>query len=127
MYALCYTQAREFLSVFSVGVAAVAVRVQCGNGREEIGVRGNTTQHNGANVVFRQACVCEFSSPSKSPRGRCSHSDRVVAEPGRVGHRLPWQPEGKPFHPAGGISCQGRVKQPENPSLHPPYPVSFLA
>ena len=67
VYRRCVTQAREFLSVFSVGVA---VRVQCWNWLcEEIGgVRGNTTQHNGANVVFRQACVREFSSPSERVR-----------------------------------------------------------
>lgn len=51
------------------------------------------------------------------------YSHRVEA--GGVDHRLPWQPEGKPFHPAGGISCQGRVKQPENPSLHPLFLLSF--
>lgn len=65
------------------------------------------------NMVFH-GCVREFNSS----HGRCSHR---VAEAGGVDHRLPWQPEGKPFHPAGGISCQGRVKQPENPSLHPLY------
>lgn len=38
--------------------------VRCGYGRE-IGVRGN---NNGANVVFRQACVREFSSRRKRAR-----------------------------------------------------------
>lgn len=60
-------------------------------------------------------------SSTRTYSSRCSHSRRVVAEARRVGHRLPWQPEGKPFHPAGGTSRQGRVKRPENPSLHPPY------
>lgn len=36
----------------------------------------------------------------------CSHG--VVTEARRVGHRLPWQPEGKPFHPAGGISRESK-------------------
>lgn len=33
---------------------------------------------------------------------RCSHG--VVTEARRVGHRLPWQPEGRSFYPPGGIS-----------------------
>lgn len=56
----------------------------------------------------------EFNSSAVQPQG-----GRRSWRGGGVDHRLPWQPEGKPFHPAGGISRQGRVEQPENPSLHP--------
>lgn len=58
------TRIREFLSMYCVDAIVVVVRTVRLYGRE-IGVRGN---NNGANVVFRQACVREFSSRSERAR-----------------------------------------------------------
>lgn len=53
-----------------------------------------------------------------------ARSHGVVTGARGVGHRLPWQPEGKPFHPAGGISRKSKPSSQKTLRciLHPCQP-----
>ena len=67
-------------------------------------------RESGKNCLCVKICACESLKVSEAA---CAGSNRVhwmcgvLDRARRVGHRLPWQPVGKPFHPADGISHRG--------------------